>query len=333
MESVTVSTESGGAITDNEAVWACIRTIVVPNGIVPVKRTSPVPFRKRTPLRKHPDGEAMSRTGGREWFGDRLFVDKQQGHKRAGYTASIVVHVVVALLLTAAVLMGAEHPMIVTARSSLVMPVMAAMPLIVEEAAASRSVGPPPPKAAPERSVAAPAPAAAISTPAPIEAPAEIAPETGAESGTDGSKAGPGRSVDGGVHGGVEGGVAGGVASGSADGVPGSLLPASDQSGPIRSVKPPRKIKDVKPVYPQGAIASQARGTVVILATIGPDGRVQDAEILRPVPGLDHAALNAVRQWEYEPTLLNGAPVAIYLTVVITFGIQETTSVAGQSMR
>jgi protein TonB len=326
VESVTVSTESGGAITDNEAVWACIRTIVVPNGVVPVKRTSPVPFRKRTPLRKHPDGEAMSRTGGREWFGDRLFVDEQQGHKRAGYTASIVVHVVVALLLTAAMLMGAEHPMIVTARSSLVMPVMAAMPLIVEEAAASRAVVPPPPKAAPERPVAAPAPTPAISTPAPIEAPAAIAPESGAESSTDGSKAGPeaapGRDVDGGVQGGVEGGVAGGVASSSADGVPGSLLPASGQIGPIRSVKPPRKIKDVKPVYPQGAFASQARGTVVILATIGPDGRVQDAEILRSAPGLDHAALNAVRQWEYEPTLLNGAPVAIYLTVVITFGIQ-----------
>lgn len=321
-----MSTESGGAITDNEAVWACIRTIVVPNGVVPVKRTSPVPFRKRTPLRKHPDGEAMSRTGGREWFGDRLFVDEQQGHKRAGYTASIVVHVVVALLLTAAMLMGAEHPMIVTARSSLVMPVMAAMPLIVEEAAASRAVVPPPPKAAPERPVAAPAPTPAISTPAPIEAPAAIAPESGAESSTDGSKAGPeaapGRDVDGGVQGGVEGGVAGGVASSSADGVPGSLLPASGQIGPIRSVKPPRKIKDVKPVYPQGAFASQARGTVVILATIGPDGRVQDAEILRSAPGLDHAALNAVRQWEYEPTLLNGAPVAIYLTVVITFGIQ-----------
>jgi len=321
-----VSTDSGGAITDNEAVWACIRTIVVPNGVVPVKRTSPVPFRKRTPLRKHPDGEAMSRAGGREWFGDRLFVDKQQGHKRAGYTASLVVHIVVALLLTAAVLMGAEHPMIATARSSLVMPVMAAMPLIVEEAAASRSVEPPAPKAAPQPRTAAPVPPAAISTPAPIEVPAELAPETAVASHTDGSKAGsdaaPGGVVDGGVQGGVDGGAAGGTGGVSADGVTGSSLPGSGQAGPIRGVKPPRKIKDVKPVYPQGAFASQARGTVVILATIGPDGRVQDAQVLRSVPGLDHAALSAIRQWEYEPTLLNGAPVAIYLTVAITFGIQ-----------
>ena len=49
---------------------------------------------------------------------------------------------------------------------------------------------------------------------------------------------------------------------------------------------------------------------------------MKEAVVLRSVPGLDQAALDAVRQWEYAPTLLNGSPVAIILTIVVNFGIQ-----------
>jgi len=94
---------------DDEA-WACIRTIIVPTGIAPVERRSPVPYRKRTPLRRHADGEPTSRAGDREWFTERVLVGKQQGHKRVGYMAAVAVHVVVVLLLTMAVLIAAEPP-------------------------------------------------------------------------------------------------------------------------------------------------------------------------------------------------------------------------------
>lgn len=84
-------------------------------------------------------------------------------------------------------------------------------------------------------------------------------------------------------------------------------------------IRPPTKTKDVRPVYP--AIAQQARvqGVVTIEATIGPDGKVAEARVIRSVPLLDQAALDAVRQWEYTPTLLNGVPVPVVVTVTINF--------------
>lgn len=56
---------------------------------------------------------------------------------------------------------------------------------------------------------------------------------------------------------------------------------------------------------------------------IGSDGRVAQAEVLRSLPLLDAAALNAVRQWLYRPTLLNGAPVAVIMTVTVQFTVQR----------
>ena len=61
---------------------------------------------------------------------------------------------------------------------------------------------------------------------------------------------------------------------------------------------------------------------MIIEATIGADGRVRDTRVLRSVPLLDDAALSAVRQWEYEPTLLNGKPVAVIMTVTVNFRLQ-----------
>ena len=84
-------------------------------------------------------------------------------------------------------------------------------------------------------------------------------------------------------------------------------------------IKPPTKIKDVKPVYPAMAQSARIGGVVIIEATIGPDGKVIDTKILRSVPLLDQAALDAVRQWEYTPTLLNGVPVPVVVTVTINF--------------
>ena len=91
---------------------------------------------------------------------------------------------------------------------------------------------------------------------------------------------------------------------------------------PVRvggQIKTPIKIKDVKPVYPAIARSAGVAGAVTIEATIGPDGKVVDAKVVRSIPLLDQAALDAVRQWEYTPTLLNGVPVPVLVTVTINF--------------
>ena len=86
-----------------------------------------------------------------------------------------------------------------------------------------------------------------------------------------------------------------------------------------RDIKTPTKIKDVRPVYPAIAQAARAQGTVVIEATIGPDGKVADTRVVRSVPLLDQAALDAVRQWEYTPTQVKGVAVPVVMTVTINF--------------
>ena len=83
----------------------------------------------------------------------------------------------------------------------------------------------------------------------------------------------------------------------------------------------PRKIKDVKPIYPAGALSDQARGAVVLEATVGINGKVEDARVVRSIPQLDQAALDAVAQWEFVPARLNGTVVAVIITVVVNFAI------------
>jgi len=308
-----VSTESSNQAS-NEAAWAGIRTIIVPTGITFVERRSPVPYRRRTPLRKHPDGVPLDRPGGRDWFGDRVFVETQDDHKRASFGASVTVHVIVAILLMVVVLMGAERANVVASGSSLMMPALAVVPMpAIERAPVAPTSGRQAVSKGTAQSSVEPLPAD-DSAQAPVESPSQVTPETGDELRVDGA--------EGGVEGGVASGVNGGSVKGALDGTDGASSPSPGPSAPVRSLNPPRKIKDVTPVYPKGAVASMARGTVVIEATIGRDGKVQDARILRSVPGLDQPALEAVRQWEYAPTLLNGIPVAVILTVVINFGLQ-----------
>jgi TonB family protein len=85
------------------------------------------------------------------------------------------------------------------------------------------------------------------------------------------------------------------------------------------NIRPPTKVKDVTPVYPAIAKSANVSGEVAIEATIGTDGKVSDAKVVRSIPLLDQAALDAVRQWEYMPTLLNGVPVPVTTMVRINF--------------
>jgi TonB family protein len=97
---------------------------------------------------------------------------------------------------------------------------------------------------------------------------------------------------------------------------------AKAKMAPVRvggRIMPPRKIKDVQPIYPAMAQSARVSGVVTIEATIGADGKVIDAKVVGSIPLLDQAALDAVRQWEYLPTMLNGVPVPVLMTVKITF--------------
>lgn len=86
-----------------------------------------------------------------------------------------------------------------------------------------------------------------------------------------------------------------------------------------RDVRAPRKMLDVKPVYPQAARAAKAEGVVVVEALIAIDGSVSRARIVSSIPLLDQAALDAVMQWTFEPTRLNGRPVTVVMNVFINF--------------
>jgi protein TonB len=88
------------------------------------------------------------------------------------------------------------------------------------------------------------------------------------------------------------------------------------------NIKAPTKIRDVRPSYPRAAASARVQGIVIIEATIGSDGRVQNTRVLRSIPLLDEAALDAVKQWRYEPTLLNGVPVPVIMTVTVQFTLQ-----------
>ena len=144
---------------------------------------------------------------------------------------------------------------------------------------------------------------------APVEVPQEIRPEEGLDLG-----------VEGGVAGGVEGGVPGGVVGGVVGGLPDAPPPPPQRAIRVGGqIKAPKKLKDIQPEYPDIAKQARVQGVVILECTISPQGKVTDVKILRGIPLLDQAAVSAVRQWVYTPTLLNGVPVPVIMTVTVNF--------------
>jgi TonB family protein len=133
--------------------------------------------------------------------------------------------------------------------------------------------------------------------------------------------------IDGGGRGvitGVAGGVTGGVIGGVAGGVVGAPAPPPPPP-PVRvsgDVKPPEKVKDVKPVYPDVAQAARVQGAVVLEVVIDPTGGIREAKVVRSIPLLDQAAIDAVKQWQFTPTQLNGRAVPVMMTVTVNFSLQ-----------
>ena len=87
-------------------------------------------------------------------------------------------------------------------------------------------------------------------------------------------------------------------------------------------IKAPAKTLDVRPVYPAIAQSARVSGIVIVEARIGVDGSVEALQVLRSIPLLDQAALDAVSQWKFVPTLLNGAPTPVIMTVTVNFTLQ-----------
>jgi protein TonB len=84
-------------------------------------------------------------------------------------------------------------------------------------------------------------------------------------------------------------------------------------------IQEPRKTRHVSPLYPRDAVMARVQGVVVLECTISPQGKVVAVKTVRGVPMLNEAAIQAVRQWEYTPTLLNGVPVPVIMTVTVNF--------------
>ena len=121
------------------------------------------------------------------------------------------------------------------------------------------------------------------------------------------------------------GGIVGGVVGGLASAPPPPGPPSSN--APVRiggNIKAPPKTHDVRPAYPAVAQAARVQGTVVLEATIGPDGKVTAARVLVSIPLLDASAIDAVRQWEFEPTVLAGVAVPVIMTVTVQFSLSES---------
>jgi periplasmic protein TonB len=112
---------------------------------------------------------------------------------------------------------------------------------------------------------------------------------------------------------------------GIAERTPPATLAAAPTPAPIRAastgVRAPQKVSSVDPVYPAAARAARIEGIVIIEATIDAEGRVQSTTVLKSIPLLDRAAVDAVRQWRFTPTLLNGSPVSVILTVTVNFSL------------
>jgi protein TonB len=171
------------------------------------------------------------------------------------------------------------------------------------------------PLAPPQRTAAtAPASTHSEAGAAPLEAPNEIGAERAPERG----------SADVADAIGVERGINSIDGFGIAEAIEHAPVPPALPQSPVRlhaGMEPPRKLTHVDPIYPQIAQAARIEGTVILETVIGVDGRVTSVRVLRSIPLLDQAAMDAVKRWSFTPTLLNGTPVPVAMTVTVRFAL------------
>jgi protein TonB len=237
-------------------------------------------------------------------FQDALFVpERHLRDKAAALPAAALVHVIaLALLVTLPLLRVGELPQ-VDVSDVIVVPALPATPL-------------PPPRARTGNPTAR-IKARRVAVPsgeawrlAPVAIPKGIVEEDFGE-------------------GGVDYGIPGGVDYGAGEGIAAQLLgselyglvgrPAETPVLAVGEVKPPRLLKRIEPAYPEIARQARVAGVVILEATTDIFGRVAAVRVLRSLPLLDEAAVDAVRQWVYEPLLVNGRLRPVTFTVTVRF--------------
>jgi protein TonB len=104
--------------------------------------------------------------------------------------------------------------------------------------------------------------------------------------------------------------------------------PPPEPEGPVRfvvggNITEPEKISGPNPIYPEAARRARIQGVVVLECTIGKDGTVTEAKVLRGLPlGLTEAAQDAVRKWKFKASTLNGKPVEVLYILTVRFNLQ-----------
>ena len=230
-----------------------------------------------------------------ELFGGLMKPRPSIGSKKLTVTASVIAHTAIGVVLVVASVAASSAMPALRSVLAFDMPVAPKLPDLPAPAPAATTPAP---------AAVAPAPTAAV---VPIEAASTIA--------TNSSPS---------VFVGATTGVPGAFGTSSVDfGLPPAEAAPIVKPLPVGGqIKPPTKLHDVTPQYPDIARRARVSGIVILEATIGEDGRVTNARVLRSMPLLDQAAIDAVMHWTYTPTLLNGVAVPIFMTVTVTFTLK-----------
>lgn len=223
--------------------------------------------------------------------------------RRGVWPASLVAH---------AVVVGALIAVPILATPDLPAPSAAVRAFFVSPEAPPVPPPPPPPRTAERSVVRQPVQNQTTQLMAPVAIPDEFPDQATLDLGTEG-----------GVAGGVEGGVAGGVLGGIVGGLAESAPQTAAQSL-VSYVSEPRKLRVVPPVYPELARQARVQGAVVLDCVVDRRGRVAEVNVLNSAsPLLNEAAMEAVWQWVYAPTLVDGVPVRLRVKVTVTFSLNN----------
>ena len=236
--------------------------------------------------------------------------DRPSGRSRRLLPVSLVLHAAfAAAIVVVPLLLEEEPPQTVAAmRAFFVAPPSSALP-------------PPPPPPPPMARALAPRPEASqprlqtASFTAPVDTPPQVTAEEPLDTGMAGG-------VPGGVQGGSVEGVPGGVVGGVVGGLPDAKTETKQAVRVGGLIKEPKRLKHVDPVYSEMARKARVQGMVILEFTIDPTGHVGDVRVLRGLPMVDEAAVEAVRQWVYAPTLLDGVPIPVVMAVTLHFGLK-----------
>ena len=239
----------------------------------------------------------------RDLFAQTLTQKKTPARSKWVIAGSAVAHVIVGFLVIAVPLLSALDDFVIQARSMVYVP-PPSIPVM--------------PAAPPANAAAAPQlNKDAAPTVVPDEPVSTVAPPV-----TSSGPPAPGPLVALGPGGSGVVGVPG--ATGRGD----SVTLARPPQPPVQPVRPGVAIKEpvrttyVAPVYPRLAVVTKTEGAVILEATIDEHGVVRNVRVLRSIPLLDPAAVEAVSQWRYSATMLNGTAVPILLTVTVTFKVK-----------